>query len=246
MKVICKFSIATFTDGEGGDRVHAMAENVTPFPGSHPLLEDRARLEKIKNNMHVQIQWVLHGRRIRDDVEVALPGGASVDDVLQDALLALLRTNSAKVRTSWETLSSEIARNKAKDALSRATRGRRSPKAEPGTPDDVTLVSLDERIDAADTDPANDPVEAFDLAQQQLVILRLARETLRSSCPTAEFSPSDAWSTPAAKRTSRRRSEATPSTPQSSTPCSPRPLGRLLSSSPEPRLCQAAPSMTKR
>jgi RNA polymerase sigma factor (sigma-70 family) len=178
LKVICEFSIATFTDAAGGDRVRAMAEHATPFPSSHPLLKDRARLEKIKNNMHVQIQLVLHGRRIRDDVELALPGGASVDDVLQDALLALLRTDSAKVRTSWEALSSEIARNKAKDALTQATRGRRSPKAEPGTPDDVTLVPLDERLDAADTDPANDPAEAFDLAQRQLVILRLARETL--------------------------------------------------------------------
>ncbi|TFV90106.1 sigma-70 family RNA polymerase sigma factor [Blastococcus sp. CT_GayMR20] len=155
-----------------------MAEHASSFRSSHPLLKDRARLETIKKNMHIQIQVVLHGRRIRDDVELALPGGASVDDVLQDALLALLRTDSANVRTSWEALSSEIARNKAKDALSLATRGRRSPNAAPGTPDDVTLVPLEERLDAADPDPAHDPAEAFDRAQQQLVILRLARETL--------------------------------------------------------------------
>lgn len=148
------------------------------FSCSHPLLEDLARLEKIKNNMHIQIQNVLHARRIRDDVELVLPGGASVDDVLQEALIALLRTDPAKVQKSWEALSVEIARNKAKDALSKATSGRRTRAATPGDPDDITLVSLDDRPDVADTDPAHDPDEAFDLAQRQLVILRLARETL--------------------------------------------------------------------
>jgi len=134
-----------------------MAEHATPAPNSHPLLEDRDRLERIKNNMHVQIQLVLHGRRISDDVELALSGGASVDDVLQDALIGLVRTDPAKVRNSWEALSCQIARNKAKDALSKATSGRRSRAAEPGTPDDVTLVPLDERLDEADNNPANDP-----------------------------------------------------------------------------------------
>ncbi len=155
-----------------------MAEYATPAPSSHPLLEDHARLEKIKNNMHVQIQMVLHGRRIRDDVELALTGGASVDDVLQDALIALLRKDPAKVRKSWEALSYEIARNKAKDALSKATSGRRNRAAEPGTPDDVTLVAFDDDFDTVDTDFGNDPETAFVVAEQHRVLLRLARETL--------------------------------------------------------------------
>jgi RNA polymerase sigma factor (sigma-70 family) len=177
VKACCGFSVGTFTDVPGGDRVGEMAEYATPSPRSHPLLEDRARLEKIKNNMHIQIQLVLHGRRIGDDVELVLPGGASVDDVLQDALIALLRTDSKKLRSSWESLSYEIARNKAKDALSKATNGRRRRTAEPGTPDDVKLVTLED-IDRVDTDLGNDPEAAFVVAEQHRVLLRLARETL--------------------------------------------------------------------
>jgi hypothetical protein len=52
-----------------------MADHAVPASSSHPLLEDRGRLETIKNNMHVQIQLVLHGRRIHDDVELVLSGG---------------------------------------------------------------------------------------------------------------------------------------------------------------------------
>lgn len=155
-----------------------MAEHATSVPSSHPLLVDRARLEKIKRNMHVQIQLVLHGRRISDEAEHVVPGGASVDDVLQEALLALLRTEPGKVRVSWEALSVGIARNKAKDALTASTRGRRSPDAESGSPDDVTIVSLDELIDTADANSMNDPEEAFVVAEQHLALLRLARETL--------------------------------------------------------------------
>ncbi len=168
----------TFTDGAGADRVGVMAEHATPASSSHPLLEDRTRVETIKNNMHIQIQRVLHGRRVRDDVELALPGGASVDDVLQDALLALLRTDPANVRTSWEALSTQIARNKAKDALSTATRGRRNPGSEPGTPDDIMLVAFDDDVDAIDTDLGQDPETAYIVAEQHRVLLQLARETL--------------------------------------------------------------------
>lgn len=154
-----------------------MAEPATPVPSSHPLLVDRARLEKIKRNMHVQIQLELHGRRTSNE-ERTLPGGVSADDVLQEALLALLRTPPEKVRVTWEALSVEIARNKAKNALTVSTRGRRSPDAEPGSPDDVRLVSLDELVDAAESDSTDDPEVAFVIAEQHLVLIRLARETL--------------------------------------------------------------------
>ena len=155
-----------------------MAEHATPVPSSHPLLRDRARLEEIKNNMHIQIQLVLHRRRIRDDVELALSGGASADDVLQDAVIALLLTDPANLRKSWEALSVEIARNKAKDALSKATSGRRKRGAEPGTPDDYAVVSFDDDFDTVDTYLGNDPETAFVVAEQHRVLLRLAREIL--------------------------------------------------------------------
>ena len=155
-----------------------MAEHATPESSSHPLLADRGRLERIKNNMHIQIQLVLHGRRINDDVELALPGGASADDVLQDALIALLRTDPAKVRKTWEALSYEIARNKAKDALSKATSGRRNRAAEPGTPDDVTVLPFNDDFDTVDNDLGQNPETAFVVAEQHRVLLRLAREML--------------------------------------------------------------------
>ncbi|MBM7789179.1 RNA polymerase sigma factor [Tenggerimyces flavus] len=170
--------MSSFTDGVGADKVYEMAEPATPVPRSHPLLRDRARLEKIKNNMHVQIQLVLHRRRVSDDVALLLPGGGSVTDVLQDALVALLRTDPANVRTTWEALGTAIARNKAKDALSKATRGRRKRGAEPGAPDEVTLVALDEDVDAVDTSLGSDPETAFVAAEQLRVLLRLARATL--------------------------------------------------------------------
>lgn len=154
-----------------------MVEHANPAPSSHPLLEDRARLEGIKNNMHMQIQMVLHGRRVREDVELALSGGASVDDVLQDALIALLRMDPSKVRKTWEALSHQIARNKAKDALTQATSGRRRRGADPGTPDDVRVVAFDDQ-DSVDADPGQDPERAFVVAEQHRVLLRLARERL--------------------------------------------------------------------
>jgi RNA polymerase sigma factor (sigma-70 family) len=158
--------------------VGEMADHAIPASSSHPLLEDRGRLERIKNNMHVQIQLVLHGRRISDDVELALARGTSVDDVLQEALIALLRKDPAKVRKSWEALSYEIARNKAKDALSKATSGRRNRAAEPGTPDDVTILAFNDDFDTVDTDLGQNPEAAFVVAEQHRVLLRLAREML--------------------------------------------------------------------
>jgi RNA polymerase sigma factor (sigma-70 family) len=158
--------------------VSEMAEPATPVPSKHPLLADRARLDGITRNMHLQIQQVLHGRRTGAAMERVLPGGTSADDVLQVALQALLGTAPDKLRTSWEGLSVTIARNKAKDALTESTRGRRSPGAKPGDPDDVVLVSLDERIELPEPNIADDPEEAFVRAAQQQVLLRLARETL--------------------------------------------------------------------
>jgi RNA polymerase sigma factor (sigma-70 family) len=155
-----------------------MAEPATPVPSAHPLLADRARLDRIKRNMHLQIQQVLHGRRMGDDVERVLPGGTSVDDVLQNALLALLRTDPRMVKTSWEAFSVQVARNKAKDALTESTRGRRARDAEPGSPDDVTVVPLDESVDPADPTHVSDPETAFVLAEQHQILIRLARESL--------------------------------------------------------------------
>lgn len=154
-----------------------MAENPDPATSSHPLLQDRARLERIRDNMLRQIEQVLHRSRL-GDMERVLPGGESAFDVLQEALLALLSTPSGAVTTSWEALAVGIAQNKAKDAVRRSTRQRRSRDAEPGSPDDVTVVPFDDRTDVANTDAGDDPETAFVIADQHRWLIRRARETL--------------------------------------------------------------------
>ncbi len=148
-----------------------------PFP-DHPLIRDRARLEAITSNMYGQIQRVLHRRSDRG-VEEVLSGGESADDVLQDALLALLSYDPSKLREAWEVLSVRIARNKAVDAVRRATRGRRSGEPSEKGPDEVSVVSLDVvRADPEDDTEDADPAEAYMRTQQELVLMRLARELL--------------------------------------------------------------------
>lgn len=147
----------------------------------HPLVADRARLDKITDNMNAQIHKVIYGRSRDARSERALHGGESADDVLQDALIALLEYDPSKLRTTWEALSVGIARKKAFAALRRATRGRRSERTGADDPDDVTIVTLDEYVTGRpDGSDEHDPEYAFERTQQQLVLLRLARERLSS------------------------------------------------------------------
>lgn len=145
----------------------------------HPLMAERAQLGKILDNMNVQIQKVLYGGRVPDDVERALHGGESVDDVLQEALIALLACDPDELRESWEALSVRIARNKAVDAVRRATKGRRSRGSDPDSPDEVAVVSFDPgEQDVHHASEGRSPEETFMIAQQELVLLRLARDRL--------------------------------------------------------------------
>lgn len=146
---------------------------------AHPLVADRARLDKITDNMGAQIHRVIHGKSRDPSSERALHGGESADDILQDALIALLEYDPGKLRTTWEALSVGIARKKAFAALRRATRGRRTERTGSGDPDDVTVVALDSTFtDLRDVSNDHDPELAFERTQQQLVLLRLARERL--------------------------------------------------------------------
>jgi RNA polymerase sigma factor (sigma-70 family) len=147
---------------------------------SHPLMADRARLDTIIDNMSAQIQKIMYRGRADPGTERALHGGESADDILQEALLALLSYDLAGLQVTWEAVSVGIARNKALEALRRATKGRRAAGADPGTPDDVTVVPFDDAVAALgeEADDRDDPECAFEHAQQQLVLLRLAREQL--------------------------------------------------------------------
>jgi len=159
-----------------------MTELARTARGAHPLVVDRARLEKITDNMDAQIHRVIYGRGRHPGSERALHGGESADDVLQEALIALLDYDPRRLRTTWEALSIGIARKKAFAALRRATRGRRSDETGADEPDSVTVVALDAALpDLADPSDDGDPETAFERTQQQLVLLRLARETLSAT-----------------------------------------------------------------
>lgn len=154
--------------------------NEPPRLASHPLMADRARLDKIVDNMSAQIQKMIYHGRAAPGTERALHGGESADDILQEALLALLSYDPTGLRVTWEAVSVGIARNKALEALRRATKGRRAASTAPGAPDDVTVIPFDDAVAAfgEDADDRDDPERVFEQAQQQLVLLRLAREQL--------------------------------------------------------------------
>ena len=156
-----------------------MKELARTARATHPLVEDRARLDKITDNMAAQIHRVIYGRSRDPRSERVLHGGESADDVLQEALLALLDYDPRTLRTTWEALSVGIARKKAFAALRRATRGRRTEQADPGEPDSVTIVAHDTALaNIQDLSGDHDPETAFERTQQQLVLLRLARDRL--------------------------------------------------------------------
>ena len=152
--------------------------------GAHPLVVDRARLDKITDNMYAQIHRVLYGIGRDPRTERTLHGGQSADDVLQEALIALLEYDATKLRTTWEALSVGIARKKAFAALRRATRGRRAAGSDRGNADDITVVPLD-ALDPRDD--SADPELAFERTQQQLVLMRLAKENLSDRERTVFF-----------------------------------------------------------
>jgi RNA polymerase sigma factor (sigma-70 family) len=146
---------------------------------AHPLVVDRARLDRIVDNMAAQIHRVIHGRGRDATSERVLQGGESADDVLQEAMIALLEYDPARLKTTWEALSVGIARKKAFTALRRATRGRRRSSSPSGEPDDVTVVPLEFMMtDIRDNSGTADPELVYERTQQQLVLLRLARERL--------------------------------------------------------------------
>lgn len=144
----------------------------------HPLLADRARLEKITSNMDLTIQRIIYGRVYGKDDERLLCGGMSRKDVLQEALLALLRVDPNSLSGTWEALSVTVAKRRAIDAVRQSVKGRRAPDSAEDAPDEINIVEFDpglsEHHPAAAT--ADDPEHEFMLNEQQKVLLRLARE----------------------------------------------------------------------
>ena len=162
-----------------------------PLP-DHPLLQDRTRLEAVLDVMYIQIQKVTHPFRAavgRGDAgarrEHALTGGESSDDVLQTATRALLSYPPSQLTTTWEALAVGIARNKAKDAIRRATSGRAASSAdsEGARESETNVVPLatggagQNPIDSLDAD-VDTLEDEFIASRQQQILIRLARELL--------------------------------------------------------------------
>jgi len=154
------------------------AGNPPAGPG-HPLLADRPRLDKIVSNMHITIQRMLYQRVLGDGQERLLHGGISAADVLQEALLDLLRYDPDRLKTSWEGLSVSIARRRAIDAVRTSAQGRRAAGADADDPDEITVVPFDGLLDehtGAAVSAWDDPEQAFEHNEQQKVLQRLIRE----------------------------------------------------------------------
>ena len=170
------------------------------FDPEHPLRKDRVRLEGILDIMYAKIQKTLfpgsalqHRRATASQLDTArwiertLTGtGASADDVLSEALIALLSYPPARLDGTWEGLGVAIAENKAVDALRAAEKGLRGTDHRPP----LQLVSGDRERKGPDgeREPAlfesltgNDDPEAEYYALQDVLKLRdLAREVLDS------------------------------------------------------------------
>jgi RNA polymerase sigma factor (sigma-70 family) len=155
-----------------------------PEPGTmndHPLLRDGARLRQITKVMRRKIEKTL---RVKEDpagrYERVIAGGASCDDVLQEALLGLVRFPESKLKGRWEGLAVRIAEFKAINALEAATRGRQRNEGD-GDGDEIDEVRLGALSDDEVASLAEVGVDEYDeyvaLAQDDLMI-QLARDLL--------------------------------------------------------------------
>ena len=167
----------------------------------HPLRTDRVRLDRILDSMYAKIQKTLfpgHPGQRRPRVEASqtnnaggveriLEGtGVSADDVLAEALFALLQYPPERLAVTWEGLAVTIARNKAVDALRASARGLRGTDLRP----QLRLVSGDAERKGPDGEkkpplfevlPSNSDPEAEHFLLQGVLKLRdLAREVLSS------------------------------------------------------------------
>ena len=158
------------------------------FDPKHPLAGNRRRLDKVADLMFRTIQKTLFKanswRRITRNQ--LLEGGAvTPDDVLREALAALLQYPPGRLKGEWEALAVEIAHNKAVDAH------RASQKGLGGTEhrDRLYLVSGDAQREGPDGETQapllellpgdwDGPEVECERVEKALVFLDLAREVL--------------------------------------------------------------------
>ena len=120
-----------------------MSSTIHAFDPAHPLQADADRLNKIADVMDAKIRKVLRwpsrglgkqpGRLGHTSpTERVLPGtGIGVEDILSEAVIALLSFPPAELRGTWEGLGVRIAHNKAIAALRAAGKGLRGTDQRP-------------------------------------------------------------------------------------------------------------------
>lgn len=150
-----------------------------PNPEQHPLLLDRGRLESITDLMWFRIQKTMFPNAPRRSIrnpggtELTVVGGVSAEDVLQEALVDLLRYQP-QGSVNWEGLAITIAQRRAVDAVRRARKHRVLPDE---TEIDVTSLS-EEREGAAGI--ADMIADLDQLTDDQIVDNLLRIERLRA------------------------------------------------------------------
>ena len=163
-----------------------MSSTSQAFDPQHPLLAERARLDKIVDIMLAKIQKTLFFGSPPDDREWTLKGtGVGADDVLSEALAGLLRYPPERLEGTWEGLAVTIARNKALDAIKTSRKGLRGTDHRP----ELSLVSGDAEVEGPDGEmstgllelvPGNlgDPEAEYSKLEAALQVRDLAREVL--------------------------------------------------------------------
>lgn len=143
-----------------------------PSERERPLLSDPVRLERIRNLMHRKIHRVLFGRspppRGTEQKELAIVGGVSTEDVLQEAFESLLKHATFEqedLSRDWVPLAVTIARNRAITALRIAFRGLRGTEHRP----ELRVVSSDALAPHDDLLPDPDA----DVEEQVLAAIRV-------------------------------------------------------------------------
>ena len=137
-----------------------------PVWENHPLWNDRARLERIRQQMWVEIQKVMFRGRPRratprsGRTELTVVGGTSAEDVFAEAVNALLHYGPDG-EVNWEAVGNAIAHRRAVAAIRKARKHRRLPD---GTEIGVTSLAQTD----ADGEPLYDEVAlAYDAPDEE-------------------------------------------------------------------------------
>ena len=159
-----------------------------PVWENHPLWDDRARLDRIRDQMWIQIQKVMFPGRPRrssadpERTELTIVGGTSAEDVFSEAINAVLNY-APDGDVNWEATANKIAHRRAVAAVRKARKHRRLPDGS-----EIGMTSFD-RSDAdgeplygsaaVSTDaPDEEAVERVIQADRALAFREVANEIL--------------------------------------------------------------------